>query len=151
MTDNALATRFHRRLLHPVRTWFRRDGLVFPLYGLATIIMTYPLIFKLGQDWLGSYDVDTYVKLWDIYWFSDLLLKGQSPFFTTQLFYPTGLDLSFHSISWTTTGLTWLLKPFLGTIDAYNVTILLAVFVTAYAGYLYIRSLAACRKSTENE
>ncbi len=130
---------------HGLQAGLRRDGLVILLYGLATLIMTYPLVFKLGQEWLGSYDADTFVKLWDNYWLSNLLSTSQSPFYTTALFYPTGLDLSFHSISWAVSGFSWLITPLLGRIDAYNITILLAVFITAYAGYLLVQSLVSHR------
>lgn len=126
-------------LLGGFKAWLVRDGLVMGLYALATILMTYPLVFNLGQNWLATFDNDTYVKLWDIFWLERSQSTGQSLFFTNDLFYPSGLDLSFHSLSWSVATVSWLLTPILGIIDAYNVTILAAVWTTAYAAYLLIK------------
>jgi MFS family permease len=125
--------------------WLRRDGLVIAFYLLATVVMTYPLIFRLDNRWLAYRDIDTYAKLWDHWWLARTLSTGQPLNFTRDLFHPTGLDLTFHSISWTTTVLIGLLAPLLGNIAAYNFSILFAVFTSAYAAYLLIRTLVQHR------
>ena len=137
--------RLSRRISAGLLTWLSRDGLAMLLYALVTVLMTYPLAFKLGQNWLGTVDSDTFVKLWDIYWLEHYRSSGQSFFYVDDLFYPIGLDLSYHSLSWAVAGVSFLLTPLLGRIDAYNVTILAAVWTTAYAGYLLIRSLVKRR------
>ncbi len=137
--------RFLARIKTQLQTWLRRDSLAMLLYALVTIIMTYPLAVRLGQNWLGTVDADTFVKIWDIYWLEHFRATQQSFFYTHDMFYPTGLDLSFHSLSWTVATVSWLLTPILGLIDAYNVTILAAVWMTAYAGYLLINSLVSHR------
>ena len=125
--------------------WLRRDGLIVALYLLATVVLTYPLIVHLDNRWLAYRDVDTYSKLWDHWWLARTLSAGQPLNYTRDLFYPTGLDLTFHSISWTSTVLIGLLAPLLGNIAAYNFNILFAVFTSAYAAYLLIRTLVQHR------
>ncbi len=141
---------------HPINTrpakirralaaWLRRDGLAIAFYLLATVMMTYPLIFRLDNRWLAYRDIDTYTKLWDHWWLVHTLSTGQPLNYTRDLFYPIGLDLTFHSISWTTTVLIGLITPLLGSIAAYNFNILFAVFTSAYAAYLLILTLVKHR------
>ena len=122
----------------PIINWLKRDYLIILLYVLLTIGLTWPLTAKLGDNWLATRDADTFVKLWDQWWLQRSLDTGQSLLYTYDMFYPVGLDLSFHSISWVVAPVSWLLTPWLGQIDAYNVTILWAIFSTAYAAYLLI-------------
>ncbi len=122
-------------------TWLKRDALILFFYLLLTIGFTWPLVANLGHNWLATRDPDTFVKLWDQWWLQRILDTGQSFLYTTDLFYPVGLDLSYHSISWIVAPVGWLLTPLLEQIDAYNVTILWAVFSTAYAAYLLIHYL----------
>ncbi len=133
------------RIKRALAAWLRRDGLVIALYLLVTAVMTYPLIFHLDNRWLAYRDIDTYTKLWDHWWFTRTISAGQPLNYTRDLFYPIGLDLTFHSISWTTTVLIWLIAPLLGNIAAYNFNILFAVFTSAYAAYLLIRTLVQHR------
>src|SRR5512139_67159 len=125
--------------------WLRRDGLIIAFYLLATAVMTYPLIFRLDNRWLAYRDIDTYTKLWDHWWLARTLSTGQPLNYTRDLFHPIGLDLTFHSISWTSTVLIGLLASLLGSIAAYNFNILFAVFTSAYAAYLLIRTLVQHR------
>src|SRR5690606_12786219 len=61
---------------------------------------------------------------------------GQPFYFSKDIFYPLGLDLSFHPASWTTTVVIWALAPLMGVFSAYKLMILVAVFSSAYAAYL---------------
>lgn len=143
-TEHPIETR-QAKIKRALVAWLRRDGLVIALYLLATAVMTYPLIFRLDNHWLAYRDIDTYTKLWDHWWFTRTISAGQPLNYTRELFYPIGLDLTFHSISWTTTVLIWLITPLLGNIAAYNFNILFAVFTSAYAAYLLIRTLVQHR------
>src|SRR5512139_1666633 len=129
-TDHQTGTR-PAQIGRALAVWLRRDGLVIAFYLLATVVMTYPLVFRLDNRWLAYRDVDTYTKLWDQWWLARTLSAGQPLNTTRDLFYPIGLDLTFHSISWTSTVLIGLLAPLLGNIAAYNFNILFAVFTSA--------------------
>ncbi len=127
--------------------WLKRDWLVLLLYLIATIVMTYPVAVRLSGDWVASRDVDTYMKLWDQWWFAKTIAAGQSLNFTRDIFFPGGIDLTYHSICWSATVLMWLVTPILGSIGAYNFNILFAVFTTAYGGYLLSRSMTQHRSA----
>jgi hypothetical protein len=118
--------------------WLRRDAVVLLLYLVLTIAFTWPLAARLGDNWLAIHDVDTFVKVWDQWWLQHHLDTGQPFFYTNDLFYPVGLDLSYHSISWIVTPFSWLVTPLLGPIDVYNITILWAIFSSANAAYWLI-------------
>jgi hypothetical protein len=120
------------------KAWLRRDGIVIALFVLASIVMTYPLAFQLDKQWLALRDTDTYVKIWDNWWLRNHAFSEPSLFFTGLQFYPNGLDLTFHSISWTVAFLAWPLAIITDVITAYNLTILIAIFTTAYAAYLLV-------------
>ncbi|MGD8805131.1 MAG: hypothetical protein PVH65_04745 [Chloroflexota bacterium] len=125
--------------------WLRRDGLAILLYLVATVIMTYPLAFKMNGQWLAFGDIDTYVKLWDKWWLANRLFAGEPMFYTTDQFYPIGVDLAYHSISWTVTLGWWLMGLVFNNIVAYNLTIFIAIFSTGYAAYLLINTLVERR------
>jgi hypothetical protein len=153
MTDAAAdpQTKEQVRSRLPAATWagiralVRRDGVAILLYALTTILMTYPLAFRLGGEWLALRDTDTYMKLWDNWWLQNHAFNQPSLTFTDVLFHPIGLDLSFHSISWTVAFLSWLLTILSDAITAYNLTILIAIFATAYAAYLLARQFVRYR------
>lgn len=118
--------------------WMRRDALVWLLYLALTLAFTWPLAARLGDNWLAIHDTDTFVKLWDQWWLQHSLATDQPLFYTHDLFYPVGLDLSYHSISWVVAPFSWLVTLLLGPIDAYNITIPWAIFSSGYAAYLLI-------------
>ena len=84
----------------PLSAWLRHNAVVLLLYLLLTVAFTWPLVGNLGSNWLATHDTDTFVKLWDQWWLQRSQDTGQSLLYTTDLFYPHGLDLTFHSISW---------------------------------------------------
>lgn len=143
----------HKQALSPshfgqtVLKWIRRDWLVILLYLVATAIMTYPLAFRLDGEWLAlwgipaNWDQDSQMKVWDIWWWVNRALDGDPLFYTRDLFYPVGVDLSYHSISWTVVLLSGFMTTIMDEAVAYNVTILIAVFTTGYAAYLMIYPL----------
>ncbi|UCG23605.1 MAG: glycosyltransferase family 39 protein [Chloroflexota bacterium] len=125
--------------------WIRRDWAIVALYLVATLIMTHPLAIRLDGQTLARRDPDTFVKLWDSWWLVNRAFAGEPLLHTSDLFYPQGVDLSFHSISWTVALGSWPISALVGQIAAYNVTILIAVFTTGYAAYLLIRPMVKHR------
>lgn len=121
--------------------WIRRDWLIISLYLVATLVMTYPLVARLDGQWLAASDPDAYVKMWDNWWFEQRALAGEPLFYTRDIFYPIGVDLTYHSISWSVVVGSWLLSGFVGQAVAYNLTVLVGIFTTGYAAYLMIYPL----------
>ncbi|MCW5873406.1 MAG: hypothetical protein KIS88_02040 [Anaerolineales bacterium] len=115
--------------------WLRRDTAAIIAYLFATAVMTYPLALELAGNGMPV-GGDLYMKLWDVWWFERMQATGQSFYYSKEIFYPLGLDLSFHPASWTTTLVIWALAPLMGVFGAYKLMILVAVFSSAYAAYL---------------
>ena len=109
--------------------------------------MTYPVAFRLDGTWIALRDTDTYMNCGTNGISGSAVNLGLPLNVTHNLFYPMGVDLTYHSISWTVTALLWLLTPIFGVIGAYNFSILFAVFTTAYGGYLFIRTLVDHRSA----
>jgi hypothetical protein len=93
------------------------------VYTLITLVMTYPAALHLRDQVLSS-GVDAWIFWWNNWWTERALTTGANLYFTRHLFFPYGVDLSYHSFSWLNTALWLVLKPLLGEIAAYNLTIL---------------------------
>jgi len=92
-------------------------------YAALTLVMTYPAVLHLHDQVLGS-NQDAWIFWWNNWWVKEALTTGQNVYFTRRLFFPYGADLTYHSFSWLNTALWLALEPFLGTIAAYNLTVL---------------------------
>ena len=76
-----------------------RVFIVFGIYLLLTVLITWPAIGRLGveiPDLLG----DGYVHLWTFDWLKRSFAAGTDPLFTSQLFFPVGASLANHNIAW---------------------------------------------------
>ncbi len=124
--------------------WLKRDAVVLMVYGVLTLIMTFPTLHYITNSvWLADsiHDPDAYIKLWDM-WYVDKMMTGEGQFFyTNTLFYPDGLDLTYHTFHVPHIALTAFLKPFTGLIGAFNLLGILFTWITAYSGYQLLREL----------
>ena len=118
-----------------LKSWLARDWRALLFYLLATLVMTYPLILKLRGNEMPLTN-DMYMKLWDVWWLERLTETGQAFYHSQELFYPIGLNLSYHPTSWTSTAITWLISQVISLFAAYKIMILVAVFTSAYSAYL---------------
>ncbi len=88
---------------------------------------------------------DPLMKFWDSWYLEQMLNNGQDFFYTTMLFYPNGVDLTFHNLSLPhmtlMTGFTQLMPSVL----AYSVSALIIVWLNALGAYLYISHLTKNR------
>jgi hypothetical protein len=66
--------------------------LVFAFYFAVALIITYPLITRLSSDLAGWTYGDAYETAHHMWWYGEALTTGQSPFFASNLAYPTGID-----------------------------------------------------------
>lgn len=119
-----------------LRGWLKRDWLPLLGFALATVLMTYPLILHLGDGWLPYLSNDLFMKVWDIWWLDRVVGGTSLPGYASELFYPLGLDMTYHSISWTFSALAWLFVPMAGVAGAFKLTVLVSIFTTAYSAYL---------------
>lgn len=123
--------------------WGRRT---LPLLGLmlATLGMTWPVAATALHRFAGKWP-DLCVTLWDIEWVRRVVLEGEAPLHTTDLFYPQGTGLSYHSISWLSGLWALPLRAAFGPALGYNLLFLSQTFACACAMYLLVHQLLGRR------
>jgi hypothetical protein len=70
------------------------------LFYLAwAIFFTYPLVLHVSSGVVLSSGGDAWLHLWDLWWADKSLVDlHQNPYYTTYLYYPTGVSLTYHSL-----------------------------------------------------
>ena len=111
------------------------------LYAVFAAWLTSPALGNLGTAIPGS-DGDAFVHLWTYDWARDALFGGQSPFFTTRLFYPEGVFLYTHNFAWLNIALWLPLQAAVGEAAAYTVTFWLVFVLNGTAVFFLVRHLA---------
>ena len=91
---------------------------------------------------------DIWIALWDAWWFERVVHDGEWPLRTQYLFYPNGVDLTYHSISWTSVAVAYPLRALFGAVAGYNVmslffTVFCALGMFALANYVVKARAAA--------
>ncbi|MGQ9456828.1 MAG: hypothetical protein ACUVWW_00775 [Anaerolineae bacterium] len=108
-------------------------------YALGTAAMTWPLVTVLGQAIPGD-GFDGWQNYWNLWWVKKALLDlHQNPFYSDVIFYPTGVDLYFHTLN-IFNGLVSLPVQGVGNLFwAYNFIVFLAFALGGYGAYLLTR------------
>lgn len=105
-------------------------------YLILTLAMTYPLVRVLGQAIPGD-GFDGWQNVWNLWWVKrSLLVLRTSPYFTYQVYYPTGAPLYFQTLN-IFNGLTFL--PFSlasNLFVSYNAVVLFSFVTGGYGAYL---------------
>jgi hypothetical protein len=117
------------------------------IYALIVVWFTWPVLPTVGTSYAGRVG-DQSIAIWDDWWFAKALSNHESPFYTRYLFYPTGVSLVYHSISWLTAAIALPLRALFGAVASYNLTflcetLLCAVSMFALALYVTEDALAA--------
>lgn len=108
-------------------------------YLVMTLVMTYPLLFRLTAAIPGD-GFDGWQNYWNLWWVKRALIDlGRHPYFTTYLDYPAGVSLFFHTLN-PFNGL-WSLPIQLGggLMLAYNAVVLFSFAVGGLGAYLLAR------------
>jgi hypothetical protein len=109
----------------------RRHALILAFYTVLALIMTWPLITQLGTHYAGNNE-DLWVFQWDNWWTRYALQHGRDLLFTPLQFYPIGVSLAAHSLSFYNSFVWIPLAALFGDIAAYNLTILLTFVLSGY-------------------
>ncbi len=113
----------------------RRHALILLFYTLLALMMTWPLITQLGTHFAGNNE-DLWTFQWDNWWTRYALQHGYNILFTPMQFYPVGVSLAAHSLSFYNS-LLWIpLAALVGDIAAYNLTVLLTFILSGYTMFL---------------
>ncbi|HKA48829.1 MAG TPA: hypothetical protein VKK19_04450 [Candidatus Dormibacteraeota bacterium] len=93
-----------------------------------------------GDVWIGD-ERDPHLFIWYLGWTPRQLAALHSPFFTTDLNYPGGVNLMWNTAIFVPAALLWPITATLGAIVSYNVMATAAVALSALCGYLAARRL----------
>ena len=111
---------------------------------LLIIVMTWPTfvhVFDTDGFWLPTGRNDIYMLFRDA-WYGKLVASGLADFYYTDLlFHPTGVSLAYHNFSLPHMLLLGALQMIMPASNAFNLTYLLLIFVTALSGYVYLQYL----------
>lgn len=115
-------------------------------YAVLAVVMTWPVAARLTTHIAGEHD-DLYVAQWDCWWVGKVVSEGRNPLFTDDLFYPEGVSLRFHSVSWLTGLIAAPLRSLFGATAGYNLTFLLQTWLCAVAMFALVRHLTGRRSA----
>jgi hypothetical protein len=105
--------------------------------ALITVVVTYPVAFRLRSALAGAPDQDALQHLWISWWTEKALLDlGTSPAQASYLYYPDG---TYHPMLWVTPYpqvVTLPLQLLFGQVVAYNLHLLLSFVLTGLTTYL---------------
>lgn len=129
-----------------MQRYVRRRWLIFLFlaYGVVTALVSWPLITELGTALPGN-STDILVHYWNGWWVGEALETPRSPFHTDYIFYPDGVSLIYHNIAWLNVVPWLLLRNVLDGIVAFNVVILVNLFLCGVAAFLLVYVLTGQR------
>mgnify|MGYP006272994063 CR=1 FL=1 len=117
-------------------------ALVFLLYlAIAVALYALPMIGDLGSRSIGVGKGDSKLYLWSLSWLPYALTHGVSPFFTTRVFAPDGVDLTWVTTLPAPSLALWPVTAAFGPLVAYNVLLLLAPALAGWAAFLLCREV----------
>ncbi len=106
-----------------------------------TLLLTFPTIlysFRGDVFWLptgGS--TDTFIKIWDIWYGGQFFSGAADRFYTDLMFYPDGVALTYHPLLLPQVLFVNALQPLLPLANAYSLSYLVMIWLTALAAYIY--------------
>jgi hypothetical protein len=105
------------------------------VYALAVVLMTLPASCQLSSKLIGN-NVDNWIFYWNNWWIERAIAEGRSWFECPYIFYPHGINLVTHSHSFLNSLLAIAIKPLAGPMAAYNLVLLLGLWVGAMGMFL---------------
>ncbi len=113
-------------------------------YSALTIVLTYPLAWKLTSHHVGEAGGDAKIYLWNYWWVRESLTTlHQSPFATSEIFFPVGIGLALHTLGFWQGLLFIPLATLAGDVLAANLVVMLTFVFSAVAMYALARHLGA--------
>ena len=113
----------------------RHQFFAFLLFIVLTIIAGWTVLTQLDSIIIGD-DIDVFINPWADWWALMAWTNSDISLWATEyLYYPTGAPLIYHSFSHLNTLISLALRPFLGTLPAYNITILLNYVLIGFSMY----------------
>lgn len=125
-----------------------RFFLLCSVFFLLMVVFTWPLVFHIGDAIPVAKEnaellrpEDHHAFMWNLWWFKDAVQQHKSPFYCNKIHYPLGVPLGLHTFSITHCGLAFILTYIVSLTTSYNLLLLVAIFMSAFGGYLLARML----------
>ncbi len=116
--------------------------MVLALFALLSVLLTLPLAFRF-TDSLPAGSGDVWQNYWNLWWWKTALFDLHvHPYHTNLLFHPHGADLIFHTHSPFNMLVSMPVNAWLGMAAAYNFSVLLALTLSGYGGWLLGREVS---------
>jgi len=120
---------------------WRTHLLVLLAYALLALVLTWPLIQRLGTHVPGN-GIDDPPLTWNLWWVKHALLDlGVNPFDCEYMFYPIGINLAFYTLTLLNGLLSIPLQAVFSLIVANNILLLSSFILSAYGAFLFISYL----------
>ena len=116
----------------------RVDYSILVLYSILSILFTYPVAFSINKI-PGKGDVFWF--LWDFWSFKKAALNLSNPYYTMDIFYPTGVSLAFSDVSPFNAIISIPLQQLFGLIAAYNMIWISTFILSGFNAYLLVKYL----------
>jgi hypothetical protein len=130
---------FSKKLLRLIR---QPSFLAFVYFIVMSIVMTYPLVLKMGTDAIGAGGGDGTYFIWLVAWYQKALFQLKiSPFFAPYLNYPQGWNLATTDITPAMVALALPGSLLFGPTWGYNFAMLLSFILSGWGMYLWVKHL----------
>ncbi len=101
--------------------------------------MTYPLLLQFGRAIPGD-GFDGWQNYWNLWWVRKALLElGTTPYFTSLLYYPSGVSLAFQTMNLFNSLVSLPISLLAGLLPAYNAIAFFSFVAGAFGAYLLAR------------
>jgi len=122
------------------------DLVALGLYIVLTFVLTWPMPFQMSTH-LAGLSNDVYSNIWNNWWTEKVILEGHDFYFSDYIYYPYGVNLTLNSFSHWNTLLWFALRPLMGTLAAYNATVLLVYPLSGYGMFALVRYLTGSARA----
>ncbi len=114
-----------------------KNLIIIASYTLLTLILTYPLIFRLFTHIAGFKGEDNLQWRWFLWWFKHSLLTLQNSVINLPLLYaPTGGEQPFYAVATFVPALALPITLLAGPTVSFNLSFLLSFILSGYTAYL---------------
>jgi len=111
-----------------------RELLVLACYAALTVVVTWPIIGRLGTHLLCA-RFDVWGSLWFSWWMERMLIGPEAPsLFSAHLGYPLGINIAFID-AWLYGVVSVPFRALFGAVTGYNITAIVAITLGAYGAY----------------
>jgi hypothetical protein len=116
--------------------------LAFVYFVIATIVMTYPLVLKMGTAAIGGGGGDGTYFIWLVRWYQKALFELKiSPFFNPYMNYPQGWNMATTDITPAMVALALPGSLLFGPTWGYNFAMLVSFVLSGWGMYLWVKHL----------